>query len=296
MHYLVVIRINAVEGTLAIENVWIIDSNSGICIYDWCSENKEKTIDEQLVSGLLVAFKNFSSEAGLVDISAIEGIDRKLAYQSKGKYIIASICHRKDYEPLVEEMLQKILKSFIKKYKELLEHSTDVSPYRTFDEDLTKTLEGTIAARNVLSTIIGAIAAIAIVAVLFLIGFTTLSRVQAAVGYEIASLILFLEILAGVFIGGIISGVIAGERRIAMISSSLTALPVIGTLIGLQISSWDGVIEKIFYSLLYIMIFLAISILGGIIGGYIKERRFLFPELDFEPVAPRQQPEDSDFE
>lgn len=281
---------------MAIENIWIIDSNSGICIYDWCTEDKEKTIDEQLVSGLLVAFKNFSSEAGLVDISAIEGIDRKLAYKSVDKYIIASICHGKDYEPLVNEMLLKILKAFMKKYKDLLENSTDVSPYRTFDEDMINILEGTTAARNFLSTFIGAVAAIAIVGVLFLIGFTTLSKVNAAVGYDIGSVILFIEILVGVFIGGLVSGIIAGERRIAMISSSITVLPVIGILMGLQIGGWPGTVAKIFYSLLYILIFMALSILGGIIGGYIKERRFLFPELDFEPIERPEQPMDSEFE
>jgi len=282
---------------LAIENIWIIDSNSGICIYDWCSEHKEKTIDEQLVSGLLVAFKNFSSEAGLVDISAIEGIDRKLAYKSQDNYLIASICHGKDYEPLVNETLLKILKSFLKKYSDILD-STDVSPYRTFDEDMVKLLDGTTAARNFLSTIIGAIAAVSIIAVLFLVGFTTIGKVNAALGDDVGPIILLIEILVGVFIGGLVSGVIAGERRIAMISSGITAIPVIGILIGLQVSKWieTGITSVVFNSLLYFLIFCAISILGGIIGGYIKERRFLFPELDFIPVERPEQPLDSEFE
>ncbi len=282
---------------MAIENIWIIDSNSGICIYDWCSENKEKTIDEQLVSGLLIAFKNFSSEAGLVDISAIEGIDRKLAYKSQGNYLVASICHEKDYEPLVNETLLKILKSFLKKYADVLD-STDVSPYRTFDEDMIKLLDGTTAARNFLSTIIGAIAAVSIIAVLFLVGFTTIGKVNAALGDDVGPIILLIEILVGVFIGGLVSGVIAGERRIAMISSGITAIPVIGILIGLQVSAWTaiGITSAVFNSLLYFLIFCAISILGGILGGYIKERRFLFPELDFIPVERPEQPLDSEFE
>jgi len=283
---------------LAIENIWIIDSNSGICIYDWCTEDKEKTIDEQLVSGLLIAFKNFSSEAGLVDISAIEGIDRKLAYKSHGKYLIASICHQKDYEPLVNETLLKILKSFMKKYKDLLENSTDVSPFRTFDEDLDNMLEGTTAARNFLSTIIGAISAVAIISILFLVGFGTITQLEAAVGDQVSPIILFLEILIGVFIGGIVSGVIAGERRIAMISSGITSLPVIGVLIGLQILDWlaKGIYVVVFNSLLFSFLFIAISILGGLIGGYIKERRFLFPELESPPIERPQQPVDSEFE
>ena len=141
---------------LAIENIWIIDSLSGICIFDWYSQQRDKRIDEQLVSGLLLAFKNFSSEAGLVDISAIEGIDKKLAYQADERFIIAGICHSRDYEKLIDDTLLDLLTKFRKKYSDLIEDgmTTDVSPFRTFDEDIINRLEGTTASRNVISSMI----------------------------------------------------------------------------------------------------------------------------------------------
>ncbi|MHA1441369.1 MAG: hypothetical protein ACTSPK_05800 [Candidatus Heimdallarchaeota archaeon] len=113
-----------------------------------------------------------------------------------------------------------------------------------------------------------------IIAVLFLVGFTTIGKVNAALGDDVGSIILLIEILVGVFIGGLVSGVIAGERRIAMISSGITAIPVIGILIGLQVNAWTtiGITSAVFNSLLYFLIFSAISILGGIIGGYKKNK------------------------
>ena len=37
-----------VVRNLAIENIWIIDSSSGICIFDWYARPRDKNIDEQL--------------------------------------------------------------------------------------------------------------------------------------------------------------------------------------------------------------------------------------------------------
>ncbi|NHJ31378.1 MAG: hypothetical protein FK732_00805, partial [Asgard group archaeon] len=173
---------------MAIENIWIIDSRSGICIFDWCTEHKEKTIDEQLVSGLLLAFKSFSSEAGLVDINAIEGIDKKLAYQADDRFIIASICHSKDYEPLINRTLQGLLADFRKKYKHLIDENstTDVSPFRAFTEDLEAKLEGTTAIRNIVSLIVGAIVMTALVGSFFVIFFFVDDYINAALPEIIA--------------------------------------------------------------------------------------------------------------
>ena len=156
---------------MAIENIWIIDSNSGICIFDWYTESKEKTIDEQLVSGLLLAFRSFSSEAGLVDISAIEGLDKKLAYKSDERFIIAAICHLNDFEPLVNKTLLGFLSDFRKKYKDLIDDdaTTDVSPFRTFSEDIESKLEGTTATRSWVSLSVGSIITLMLVGAVFAI-------------------------------------------------------------------------------------------------------------------------------
>ena len=267
-----------VELNLAIENIWMIDSHSGICIYDWCTETKEKTIDEQLVSGLLLAFRNFSSEAGLVDISAIEGIDRKLAYKADDRFIIAAICHTKDHEPLVNETLLGLLKDFRNKYKHLLDEgtTTDVSPFRTFDENITNKLEGTTASRNIISLSVGAIITAALIGVMFAVYFFTITPIRTALP-ESGGLLGLMILLVGFIIGGFFGGLVAGERRFGMIASFISVLPITGLFIAFFRVDWDTISKMIINSALFLLLFSVMAISGGLLGGYLKERKFLYP-------------------
>ncbi|NHK30452.1 MAG: hypothetical protein FK730_03815 [Asgard group archaeon] len=262
---------------MAVENVWIIDSLSGICIYDWCHETKEKTIDEQLVSGLLLAFKNFSSEAGLVDINAIEGINRKLAYQSDDRYIIASICHSKDYEPLINRTLQGILKDFRKKYKKQLEDDTsDVSPYRTFDDDLENKLEGSSSSRTWISLLVGSIVGMFVIGAVFLVFALMRTRIIAALP-ETGNLVGLIILLVGFIIGGFVGGLLAGDRKFGMIASFILVIIIFVLFVALFSVAWVTTTEKIFYPLVYLITFTIISLSGGYTGGFLKERRSFYP-------------------
>jgi hypothetical protein len=263
---------------MAVENVWIIDSLSGICIYDWCHETKEKTIDEQLVSGLLLAFKNFSSEAGLVDINAIEGIDRKLAYQSDDRFIIASICHSKDYEPLINKTLQGILKDFRKKYKKHLENDTssDVSPYKTFQDDLESKLEGSSSPRSWISLLVGTIVGMVVVGSVFLAFALTRSMIIDALP-ETGNLVGLIILLVGFIFGGFVGGLIAGDRRFGMIASFILVIVIFVLFVALFSVVWESTTEKIFYPLVYLLTFTILSLSGGYTGGFLKERRSFYP-------------------
>ncbi len=176
---------------MAIENVWIIDSSSGICIYDWYARQQDKNIDEQLVSGLLIAFKNFSSEAGLVDISAIEGIDKKLAYKTDEQFIIAGVCHTKDYEALVDRTFLGLLKQFREKYKDLLDSgmTTDVSPFRTFDEEVKEALIDVSSSRNIITIVSGVITSLFIAGLIFTGYFFAITPLQSVVDPGVANII-----------------------------------------------------------------------------------------------------------
>jgi len=265
---------------LAIENIWIIDSNSGICIYDWCTEFKEKTIDEQLVSGLLLAFRSFSSEAGLVDISAIEGIDRKLAYQADDRFIIASICHTNDYEPLVNKTLQGLLADFRKKYKHLIDEdsTTDVSPFRTFHEDLESKLEGTTATRSLVSLFAGGIITMMLVGVVFVIYFFVNDDINILLP-ESGGILSLIIIFIGYFVSGVIGGLIAGDRKFGIYSGIFASIPITAVFIGILYSEWIkiNVAAVVINSLLYFILFILLITAGGIIGGYRREQRHLYP-------------------
>ena len=265
---------------MAIENVWIIDGNSGICIYDWCTESKEKTIDEQLVSGLLLAFRSFSSEAGLVDISAIEGIDKKLAYQTDDQFIIAAICHAKDYEPLVNSTLQGLLSDFRKKYKTLIDDdsTTDVSPFRTFNEDLENKLEGTTATRSKISLFAGVIVTLMLVAIIFVIYYFVNDPIEAVLPQSGPVLSLII-IFVGYFLSGIIGGLVAGDRRYGIYSGISATIPITVIFVALLFTNWigDGIAYVIINAVLYFWLFLLLTTSGALVGGFRREQKYLYP-------------------
>lgn len=252
---------------------------SGICIFDWYLNIKRKTIDEQLVSGLLIAFKNFSSEAGLVDISAIEGLDKKLAYKSDDRFIIAGICHSKDYEPLINNTLLDLLARFRKKYHDLLEDgmTTDVSPFRTFDEDIAESLEGTTSARNAITTLSGVFVSLFIAAMIFVGYFFLIGPLQDATSTVVGDIIGLVYLLVGMLAGGFFAGLVAGERKFGILAGGISTLPVIGLMVGFFFNSWGDPTSVIFRALLYLILFGALASLGGLFGGYIKESKFFVP-------------------
>ncbi len=269
---------------MAIENIWIIDSNSGICIFDWCVESKEKTIDEQLVSGLLLAFRSFSSEAGLVDINAIEGIDRKLAYQTDDRFIIASICHANDYEPLVNKTLQGLLADFRRKYKELIDEdsTTDISPFRTFNDDLESKLQGTTAARSKTTLIAGGIITMMLVGIIYVIYFFVDGYIAAFLP-ESGDILSLIILFVGYFTSGIIGGLIAGDRRFGIYSGIFASIPITGIFITFLYPEWIliNIAAVVINSILFFMLFLLLITSGGLVGGFRREQKYLYP-LDIE--------------
>jgi hypothetical protein len=278
-----------VVGTLAIENIWIIDSSSGICIFDWYAQAQDKTIDEQLVSGLLIAFKNFSSEAGLVDISAIEGIDKKLAYKTDDHFIIAGVCHSRDYEKLIDETLLDLLTKFRKKYKDLLESgmTTDVSPFRTFEDDIIDSLEGTTSSRNFITMTTGIIISLLVAGTVFIGYFFAIDAFYNILDVDVANILGLLLLLIGMLLAGFAGGLVAGDRKLGIISGELSTLLIISLMVGFFHPSWlaiGGITNAIFFSLLYFFLFGVMAGTGGVLGGFIKESRFFFPlaESEFE--------------
>ena len=270
-----------VVGTLAIENVWIIDSSSGICIFDWYAQARDKTIDEQLVSGLLIAFKNFSSEAGLVDISAIEGIDKKLAYKTDEHFIIAGVCHSRDYEELINKTLLDLLKKFRKKYHDLLKNgmTTDVSPFRTFEKDILETLEDSSSSRNIITMTTGIIVSLLIAGLIFIGYFFGIGPLYGVMDSGVADIVGLVYLLLGMFAGGFAGGLVAGDRKLGILAGALSTLPILGLMVGFFSPLWltDGIANVVFRALLYLLLFGSLASLGGMLGGYIKESKYFFP-------------------
>jgi len=252
-----------------IQAIWII-TETGQCIFS----HKYAThleIDDQLISGLLVAFDAFSSESGIGGIQQIAGEDNQFVYGSSGKLLVAAIADKRDSGILVEKLMRKISDIFQERYSKYLHDLSfvDLNVFNGFEKEIDKVLLRKIYNRGASSTIFATIVSIALSVGIFILLYDII--VQAA-------FLVFLAFIPALFIGALI----AGKSSYGIISSSITILPVMGYIAYQMVDIAAGTnIEATINSIFLMAVtYITIAILCGFLGGGIIDRRRLFPLED----------------
>ena len=98
------------------KNIWIINA-VGLCIYHR-NFSGEEAVDEQLMSGLLVALRQYSEEALKLSLYTLGGKERKLviAFGKKSKVLGAVECDQEDSPELVERIIRQLIKFIPQEY------------------------------------------------------------------------------------------------------------------------------------------------------------------------------------
>jgi hypothetical protein len=98
------------------KNIWIINA-LGLCIYHR-NFSGEESVDEQLMSGLLVALRQYSEEALKLSLYTLGGKERKLVitYGTKSKVLGAVECDQEDSPDLVERIIRRLIKWIPEEY------------------------------------------------------------------------------------------------------------------------------------------------------------------------------------
>jgi hypothetical protein len=132
-----------------IESIVIINPN-GICIYN--ANFSESKIDEQLLSGFLIAVNNFSKEVMSQDseLQTIDAKDRKIvSYENKdNKLTIAAIASPLDQDSLLLKVLKKILDKFYDKYHDVLDDPKINTYTKKFNSIIKETIDPYISTRG----------------------------------------------------------------------------------------------------------------------------------------------------
>jgi hypothetical protein len=254
-----------VEERKMIQALWII-TETGQCIFS--HKYVQLDIDDQLISGLLVAFDAFSSESGIGGIQQIAGEDNQFVYGSSGKVLVAALADKRDNEILVEKLTMKIADIFQQRYSGYLADISfvDLNVFNGFEREIDNVLRRKAYNRGVGSTIFGTIVSLALTVGMFLLLLDIIIQ---------ASFLVFLAFIPGLFIGALV----AGKSSYGIITTSITILPIIGFIAYLL---WDigdssdigATINSIF---LMTVTYLTIALLCGVLGGGIIDRRRLFP-------------------
>ncbi len=252
------------RGICMILSLYIIHE-SGPCIFKR-EYGKNIEVDEQLISGFLMAVRTFAQETFLDGLQRIHlASGRRLIYGYNREYgiLAAAISEKDDHPKLVEKLLDTIVKMFVKKYKEHLKPlNPSLNIYKGFKDDVDKLILSKIKPRD----------KITYTAAMLMSGLSILVMVYIEIllvpilGTEYGSIYVFISVLIptalGAFVGGdrkigVLCGVIVGVIYLLLFSPALfgatpTALPL-----------------DVY--LLFAQIFIPFSILIGMITGYYGE-------------------------
>lgn len=252
-----------------IQAIWII-TDTGQCIFShkYC----ELEIDDQLISGLLIAFDAFSSESGIGGVQQIGGKDNQFVYGPSKKLLVAALADKRDNAALVEKLMVKIADLFQEKYAAHLHDVAfvDLNTFKGFENDIDQILKRKVYNRGVGSTIFATIVSLAIAAGVFLLLFNILDE---------AVFLVFLAFIPGLFLGALI----AGKNTYGLISSIITVSPIIVYYSYSLIKAYwgtDAILNVVFDIFLMAVTYITIAMLCGIGGGSIIDNRRLFPLTD----------------
>ncbi len=271
-----------------IQAIWII-TDTGQCIFS--HKYVTLNIDDQLISGLLLAFDAFSNESGIGGVQQIGGEDNQFVYGSSGKLLVAALADKRDNPELVERLMVKISDIFQEQYKTYLTDISfvDLNTFTGFEREIDSVLLKKVYNRGVGSTFFGIIVALAITAGVFLMIYENI--------LEGAIFLVFLIFVPGMLIGSLI----AGKISYGLIVSGLTVTPIIGYYVREIVLDYlpqiESTIAEAKRSLILNMVsnimlmaitYITIALLCGILGGGVIDRKRLFPliEKDVEVQVP----------
>ena len=127
-----------IKASNALTNLWILDTQSGVCIFEQTYEPVQ--IDPDLVTGFLLAMRNFGREITDGDIKEIEFNNLRIALRSGKNVILAGAFRAEASQKGVKNLLDLLLFEFEIQFESQLKHwagNTDVfSPFNTILEEL----------------------------------------------------------------------------------------------------------------------------------------------------------------
>lgn len=276
-----------------IKSVLIIEEG-GIAIFSY--EAGGPIVDEQLISGFLVAVRDLTREAFLDSLQTLQMQDNQLVFGFKeiediGKLFGAIISDNTDNSDLVAELLDQLLEQFMTKYevdvKQVLEKRVQ-KEFEGFKNDIEQVMESRLRKpailqeRNKPTLTLGWIVGL----VLFFIGLEFNLWLWGKVGVthrEIAGLSMAITLL---ILPGGIAGWVAGNGRNGLIAAGggvfvgtiILAVINVETLIDwierIEITGTTGAVIAVLTALLVLVP--AYGLFGYLMGSWV-DRRYLYP-------------------
>ena len=288
-------------------------SEDGTCLYTY--RTRETMVDEQLISGFLLAVKNIAKEAFLDKLQRLEMGINQLVYgykEAEGVQLYAAlISDARDNPDLLGEILEELLTKFVTQYKDeidkFLKKRIVSKTLKKFDDVIEESVEGRLRRfdilkpRNEKTFVLG----IAISLILFNIGFGIAFLLQDLFDIkDTAPQALAVWIfIACFFIPGSTAGAVTGDGRHgirAAIIAIILGVISLSIIFRDQLSElgeglgFSGQAAALGLALALLFLSPAYGLLGYFAGSYV-ERRSLYPLLKVEEYEEKEEEEKRGF-
>jgi propanediol dehydratase large subunit len=123
--------------------IWIIQKDSGICVFEQSFSESAVTIDSDLIGGFLSAILNFSDEVIKSSIQYIQLNDYLLYYDFSRDFVFVYLCEPDVSVKNIGKISEKTVKSFGTHFEQpgQLSFTGDVSKFNTFASETEQILE-----------------------------------------------------------------------------------------------------------------------------------------------------------
>lgn len=114
-------------------NLWIIDDDSGICIFNQEFIQMPTKVNEDLIGGFLSAIRNFSEEVTGQNMRMIELDQIALRIKSKEKICFVAATSLDVKQKEMDAFLVKLEEKFIKRYQEVIDED-NINNVKIFED------------------------------------------------------------------------------------------------------------------------------------------------------------------
>jgi len=274
-------------------NAIFIISPSGGCIFYHEFRKLKGGLDQDLVSGFLVALQNFAREAfgetqepQMLDLAG----NLRLVYSLNPatELLGAAVSDAIDHPKLVQKLIDKILNEFIRRFQSKLDKSYDTQQFSGFEDYVEKLIKGKITKRGALSCVLGILVASVVMPSIFIPSLILLIRLGVDLTQELFYLTSVLFVMGG--LPQVLAGYIAGNKKLGIITAVILSLVIIpfGILWGL-VNFVIGLLtggtlligpQGMFVYLIFMPLILPENIALAYFGGYRREIKRLNPFSD----------------
>ncbi len=130
--------VNSQFCIFGVQKLWILNRQSGICLFEQTFDARLREMDPDLIGGFLMAISKFCEEMIGEEIRVIETQSMRIYYQNAEKFVVAVLSQNTIKKSMAESFLKEVTDLFIGKYTSYLDagHLANVSIFRDFAAEI----------------------------------------------------------------------------------------------------------------------------------------------------------------